>query len=102
MKDDVEILTLPAARPEFTNLSEDFVWKAIREDPEQGTPISGEVTRLMVECMGTFKALFGEDGYLPPRVLRIEARCPIEKVAVLMVMRFVEAETGAACPVTFH
>jgi len=98
---DEKTLTLPAARPEFTNLSEDFVWKAIREDPEQGTPISGEVTRLMVECMGTFKALFGQDGYVPPRALRIEARCPIEKVAGLLAMRFIEGEAGAAGPVTF-
>ncbi len=77
MQDEIEILTLPAAA-EFMNLSEAFVSKAIGEDPEQGTPIAAEVTRLMVECMGTFKAHFGQDCYIPSRILRIETRCPIE------------------------
>jgi len=102
VEDDPKILTLPAARPEFMNLSEADVWKAIADDPEQGTRIAGEVTRLMVQCMGTFKAHFGQDGYVPPRILRIETRCPIEKVAVLLVVEFVHIEGGVACEVTVH
>lgn len=102
MEDDVAILTLPAARPEFINLSEAEVWKAVDEDPEQRYPIAGEVTRLVAQCMTKFKSHFNQHGYVPPRVLRIEARCPIERVAVLIVVKFVEGKTGAACPVTFH
>lgn len=102
MEDDVEILTLPAARPEFINLSEAEVWKTVDEDPEQRNPITGEVTRLVVQCMSKFKAHFQQPGHMPPRFLRIEARCPIEKVAVLMLVRFIEAEAGTACQVTFH
>jgi hypothetical protein len=91
---DEEILMLPAARPEFINLSEAEVRKVIDEDPWQCNPITGEVTRLVVQCMTKFKAHFGQPGYVPPRILRIEARCPIEKVAVLLVVRFMEAEAG--------
>lgn len=102
MEDDVEILTLPAARPEFIHLSEAEVWKTVDEDPWQCNAISGEVTRLVVQCMGTFKAHFGQDGYVPPRILRIETRCPIERVAVLLVVKFVQIEGGGACEVTVH
>ena len=76
--------TLPAARPEFMNLSEACVWKAIVDDPQQGSAIAAEVTRLMVECMKTFKAHAGKDGPAPSRLLRIDTRCPIEAVAVML------------------
>ncbi|MGB6940780.1 MAG: hypothetical protein WBE37_00120 [Bryobacteraceae bacterium] len=101
MEDEEKILTLPAARPEFMNLSEADAWKAIADDPWQCNLISGEVTRLVVQCMGTFKAHFGQDGYVP-RILRIETRCPIERVAVLLVVKFVQDEGGDACEVTVH
>jgi hypothetical protein len=32
VEDDVEMLTLPAARPEFINLSEAEVWKAVDDE----------------------------------------------------------------------
>ena len=102
MENDQKILTLPAARPEFMNLSEADVWKAIEDDPWQCNPVTGEVTRLVVQCMGTFRAHFGQDGYVPPRILRIETRCPIERVAMLLVVKFVQVEGGAACEVTVH
>lgn len=94
MEHDEEILTLPAARPEFINLSEAEVWEVIDGDAFGKNPITAEVTRLGAQCMTKFKAHFGQPGYVPPRVLRIEARCAIEKVAVLMVVRFIEAEAG--------
>ena len=97
-----KILELPAARPEFTNLSEAAVWKAVNEDPEQRTRIAGEVTRLVACYWSSFKAHFNEQRYVAPRLLHVEARCPIEKVAILLLVKFVEDETGTACPVTFH
>ena len=99
---DTHVLDLPAARPEFIALSEAEVWKAVHDDPEQQHPIAAEVTRLVTRYMAEFMAYFGEREHAPQRVLRVEARCPIEKVAVLMVVTFVEAEAGTACPVTFH
>ncbi len=102
LEDDKKLLTLPAARPEFTNLSEARVWKAIVDDPEQGTAIAAEVTRLMVECMKTFKAHVGKDGPAPSRLLRIGMRCPIEAVAALLAAKYIEDEAGAACEVTVH
>jgi hypothetical protein len=102
MADDQKILTLPAARPEFTNLSEACVWKAIVDDPQQGGAIAAEVTRLMVECMKTFKACVGKDGPAPSRFLRIDTRCPIETVAVLLAVKYIEDEAGAACVGAVH
>jgi hypothetical protein len=101
MEDDQKILTLPAARPEFMNLSEADVWKAIADDPWQCNPVTGEVTRLVVQCMSKCKAHFHQHGYESPRVLLITAGCAIEKVAVLLFVRFIEAE-AACCPVIFH
>ncbi len=102
MEDDKKLLTLPAARPEFTNLSEASVWKAIVDDPQQGSAIAAEVTRLMVECLKTFKAHVGPDGSVPSRLLRIDTRCPIEAVAAMMAVKYIEDEAGAACEVTVH
>ena len=102
MEKDNQLLKLPAARPEFTNLSEAEVWKAVDEDPEQRTRIAGEVTRLVACYWSSFKAHFHQHRYVPPRLLRVEARCPIEKVAILLVVRFVEDEAGTACPITLH
>jgi hypothetical protein len=99
---DNQILELPAARPEFTSLSEAEVWKAVNEDPLQRTRIAGEVTRLVACYWSSFKAHFNEQRYVAPRLLHVEARCPIEKVAILLLVKFVEDETGTACPVTFH
>jgi len=99
---ETHVLELPAARPEFIALSEAEVWKAVHDDPGQQHPIAGEVTRLVTRYMAEFMAYFDQRGCEPPRILRVQARCPIEKVAVLMVVTFVEAEAGTACPVTFH
>jgi hypothetical protein len=62
VEDDVEILTLPAARPEFINLSEAEVWKTVDEDPWQCNPVSGEVTRLVVQCKRKGKGAGGMTG----------------------------------------
>jgi hypothetical protein len=91
---DEEILTLPAARPDFINLSEAEVWEVIDSDALGKNPITSEVTRLVAQCMTKFNGHFNQPGYVPPRVLRIEARCPIEKVAALMVVRFIEGKRG--------
>jgi len=102
MEYDKQLLTLPAARPEFTNLSEASVWKAVVGDPEQGGAIAAEVTRLMVECMKTFKAHVGQDGPAPSRLLRIDTRCPIEAVAVLLAVKYIEDESRIDCAGTVH
>ena len=102
MEDDKKLLTRPAARPEFRNLSEASVWKAIVDDPEQGSAIAAEVTRLMVECLKTFKAHVGQDGSAPSRLLRIDTRCPIEAVAALLAVKYIEDETRIDCAGAVH
>ncbi len=41
-------------------------------------------------------------GYLPARILHVWVRSPIEKAALLMVVKFVEAEAAAAGLFTLH
>lgn len=86
---------LPAARPEFRNLSESEVWNAIKDDAFADNPITAEVTRLVVAYMCTFKACAKRKGPVPPDILHVEVHWPIERVAVLMVMSYIETETGA-------
>ena len=101
VEDGERILGLPTARAEFTDLSETEVWRAIRGEPDS-SPITAEVARLAIEYLASFKAHFTKRGYSPPRRLRIEVRCPIEKVAALAVVKFIEAEAQAVCADTFH
>ena len=88
MEHEEEILTLPAARPEFIYLSEDEVWKAVDED-DGNDPVNCEVTRLAAQYMMSIKAHCEQHGYVSSR-MRFAPRCPIEKVAIHIVVRYVE------------
>lgn len=102
MEDAEEGLTLCTARPEFAALSEADVLKAIAGDDYGESPVTAEVTRLGVEFMARFRAYVEEHGYFEPRIMQADAQCPIEKVAILTVVRYVEAHRGSVGTVAVH
>lgn len=104
-RDDEEMVEMPTARQDFINLSEVEIWEALREAISgklDSNPIAVEVARLVIECMTRFQGHLTQDGYVPARILRVDVRSPIEKVALLMVVKYVEAEAMAAGVVTVH
>ena len=96
MEEDEKLPELPSARPEFTKLSEAEVWEAIDGDTYGENPITAEVTRLVARYTVRFKACVGRHGNVPPHILLVQVRWPIERVAVLLLVGFVEAEAVAA------
>jgi hypothetical protein len=72
---------MPRARPQFVHLSEAEVWKAIAEDA--GGAVEAEVTRLVAELTVRLMARTGDGP--EPGGMQVRARCPIERVAVLML-----------------
>lgn len=101
MEDDRQMPGLPAARPEFTALSEAEVWKAV-DDDSGNNRIAAEVTRLVAGYAIALKARVDRHGNVPPQILHVRVQSPIERVAVLMMMGFVDALGGTAYPVTVH
>jgi hypothetical protein len=80
-------------KPEFQSLTEDAVLAAIAaRDPK--TPIAIEVARLIKAYKENFLRHHKRLGYLPPHLLQVNARCPIEAVAMrLTTENFREAIT---------
>lgn len=102
MKDAEEDQTLCTARPEFAALSEADVLKALASEDCGNNSVTAEVTRLGVEFVARFRAYVEEYGYFDPRIMRADANCPIEKVAILTAIRFVEAHRGRIGVVAVH
>lgn len=75
------------ARQQFVHLSEAELWKALAEDA--GGSVEAEVTPLVAELTVRSMAR-AEDGRERGGGMHVRARCPIERVAVLML-----AEAGA-------
>ncbi len=75
---------MPAARPEFVHFSEAEVWAAIEND--DGGPVAAEVTRLIAAHTIRLKACADENPSVPGVLLLLRARCPVERVAVLMMV----------------
>lgn len=103
--DEEETIEMPTARQDFINLSEDEIWQAISEAISgklDSNPIAVEVARLAIEYMTRFRGHLTQDGYEPAPILQVGVRSPIEKVAVLMVVKYVEVEAVAAGVVTIH
>jgi len=71
---------MPPARHEFVHVSEDEVWAAIEND--DGGPIVAEAIRLAVELARRLKTRAENE---PECGMQVRARCPIERVAVLMM-----------------
>lgn len=87
---DEEIPETPAARPEFTGLSEAEVLDALKQD-EDGV-IAAEVTRLVARYTMLLKACAERYPTAPPEMLHVTVRWPIEKVAVLTLLELCKAE----------
>ena len=75
MQDDI-----PAARPEFMHIAEAEIWAALKND--DGGPIAAEVTRLVIELAKRSNARAKNE---PATGMQARARCPIERVAVVMM-----------------
>jgi hypothetical protein len=71
---------MPPARQEFVHVSEAEVWAAIESD--DSGPIAAEAIRLAVELARRLKARAENE---PECGMQVRARCPIERVAVLMM-----------------
>lgn len=82
---------MPPARHEFVQVSEAEVWAAIESD--DGGPIVAEAIRLAVELARRLKARAEND---PECGMQVRARCPIERVAVLMISA---GGAGAVAPI---
>jgi len=93
MKND-EWPILCSARPEFVSLSEADVRAALANDSEGKHPVTKEVMRLAAEFLAAFKIYVDQNGFKPHGV-DLPVRCPIEKVAIETIMRFIEAQAGS-------
>jgi len=65
---------MPQARPEFVRLTEAEVWRGMND---AGSAIEAEVTRLV--GLLTIRLMASSPG------MRVRARCPIERAAVIML-----------------
>ena len=101
LDDDEQKFEIPSARPEFRELPAADVWKAVGGRNPDVNPVAAEVTRLAVAYLAAFKDHADRHGNTP-HVLQVRVRWPIERVAVLLVVRFMEAEGGAAFPVSLQ
>ena len=68
-------------QPQFQSLTEAAVLEALA-DLDSKNPIAEEVTRLIEAYTANFQRLVKRLGYMPPAVLRIKPRWPIEAVAM--------------------
>jgi hypothetical protein len=90
---------LPAARPEFRNVTAAEAWAAVAWS--RGDSVELEVARLAIGYLAAFQRHAARlDG--APDVLQVGARWPVERVALLLVVEFIEAQGGAARPVGVH
>jgi hypothetical protein len=93
MEDD-EWPILCSARPEFTALSAAEVRNAIENDSEGNNPVTKEVLRLGAEFLARFKIYVDQHGF-KSRGMNFPVRCPIEKIAIEVLMAFIAAETAS-------
>jgi hypothetical protein len=89
------------AKQAFACLTEAEVWAAIRLDDEDNE-IVAEVTRLACILWKEVRAQARQESALPIHISRISVRCPIERVAVVIMLRYIETEADAAPDATLH
>lgn len=88
---DEEGITLCTARPEFAALSHYEVQAAVVQDDSAESPVMSEIMRLIVEFLDRLEAYAEEHGVLGQdgADLHVEAKCPMEKVAILAAIHYV-------------
>ncbi len=100
---DDEELRFCEARAEFAGLSEDEIWDAIEGDDYNENPITAEVARIGAEFLSRFKAYADErGGAVPTAAVHVAARCPIERVAILTLLRYVEVHSAGVRSAAVH
>jgi len=68
-------------KPEFQSLSAEAVAEAL-DDPDPANPVAIEVARLIAVYTENFSRHVERLGYIPPHILHVKARWPIEAVAM--------------------
>lgn len=98
-----KVWTFPRANPAFIHLSEREIWAALGAQ-ENDNAIEAEVTRLVVSFFERYKTYIEANGlqHLPPQIMHITTRCPIERVAVLIMARYIETEAWDKAKTTHH
>lgn len=88
-----KVWTFPKANPEFFHLSEREVWAALGAQEDDNT-IEAEVTRLVAGFFSRYKNYIEANDLqnLPPQIMHVTTRCPIERVAVKIMVRYIETE----------
>ena len=76
------------AKPEFAHLSDN--------------KIACEVTRLICCFWKKFLRIAEKYNNIPPEILHVSVRCPIERVAVVTLMGYVRSQTGASPSLMLH
>lgn len=88
------------AKPQFLSLSEAEVWDAINRDDD--SDVAAEVTRLACMLWQKFQTMARQNDGPPPYITKISVQCPIERVAVIIMLGYIETETGSVPRVTQH
>lgn len=88
------------AKPEFAHLSEEEVWAAM--DRNDDNRIACEVTRLICCLWKRFSGCAKQYKNIPPEILHVSVCCPIERVAVMVLIGYVRSETGSAASLMLH
>lgn len=93
-------LAFAEAKPEFVHLTEAEVWAAVDRDDDNS--VACEVTRLICCFWKKFLDCAKQYQNVPPEILHVSVRCPIERVAVVMLMGYIRSETGISPLPTLH
>ncbi len=88
------------ARPEFVHLCEAEVWAAMDRDDDNR--IACEVTRLICCFWKRFSGCAKKYKNIPPEIMHVCVCCPIERVAVMVLVGYVRSETSSAASVMLH
>ena len=84
-------------KPEFRSLTKDAVLTALR-DPDPANPIAVEVARLIDGYISNFDAPVRRLGRIPPDILHIMPRWPIEAVAMDLTLEAIRETFAQATP----
>jgi hypothetical protein len=90
------------AKPEFAQLPETEVWHALNRNDD--SPVAAEVTRLVVCFFGKFKGFVEANGFErnTEKIMHVFTRCPIERVAVLIMIFYSGSESASTFGATLH
>jgi len=84
-------------KAEFRSLAEDAVVSAL-QDPDPANPIAVEVARLIAAYSNNFKRHVERLGRVPPDILRIKPRWPIEGVAMRLTTTAIRETLARPAP----